>query len=85
MQSIDGHLYFYSLGERGRVAILMGLYITKLLPGPWGVQGGRRRPQVACREGWPPGNGSKIVLGVVRPQGIEGLGMTGPGETLGSP
>ena len=24
-------------------------------------------------------------LGVARPQGVEGLGMAGPGETLGSP
>jgi hypothetical protein len=42
--------------------------------------------------GRPPGlraghyrNGRKAVSGVAWPQGIEGSGMAGPGETLGSP
>jgi hypothetical protein len=51
----------------------------------WGIQGGRRRPQAARPTGEPPQNGIKAVLGVARPQGIEGLGMAGLGETLGSP
>jgi hypothetical protein len=41
-------------------------------------------------KGYPRGkktapNGRNAVLGVARPQGVEGLGMAGRGETLGSP
>jgi hypothetical protein len=32
-----------------------------------------------------PRNGSKAILELARPQGIEGSGMAGPDETLGSP
>jgi hypothetical protein len=32
-----------------------------------------------------PRNGHKAVSGLARPQGVQGLGMAGPGETLGSP
>jgi hypothetical protein len=32
-----------------------------------------------------PRNGRKAVSGVARPQGVKGLGMAGPGETLRSP
>jgi hypothetical protein len=45
----------------------------------WGVQKGKRR-----RQGHPR-NGRKAVSVVARPQGIEGSGMAGPVETLGSP
>jgi hypothetical protein len=45
----------------------------------WGIQGGRRRPQAA------PQTGHKAVWGVARPQVVEGSGMAGRGETLGSP
>jgi hypothetical protein len=45
------------------------------------VQKGRRRPQ-ATGHSW---NSHKAVSGVARPQGIDGSGMVGPGETLGSP
>ena len=46
----------------------------------WGVQRCRRRPQTAH-----PWNGRKAVSGVAHLQGVEGSGMAGPGETLGSP
>jgi hypothetical protein len=45
----------------------------------WGVQKGRSRPQGR------PRNGHKAISGVAHPQGVEGLGMAGPGETLRSP
>jgi hypothetical protein len=45
------------------------------------VENGRRPP--ALRAGYPK-NGSKAVTTMVRLQGIEGLGMAGPGEALGS-
>jgi hypothetical protein len=44
----------------------------------WGIQGARRRLQAAHSARGPP-------PGVACPQGAEGLGMVGPGETLGSP
>jgi hypothetical protein len=47
-----------------------------------GVEDGCLPP--ALQEGHPR-NGCKPVLGVAHPQGIEGLGMVGPGETLGNP
>jgi hypothetical protein len=47
-----------------------------------GVEDGRRPP--ALRAGHPR-NGRKAASGVARPQGVEGSGMAGPGETLGSP
>jgi hypothetical protein len=31
-----------------------------------------------------PRNDHKTILGVARPQGVEGSGMAGPAETLGS-
>jgi hypothetical protein len=37
-------------------------------------------PQAVCHR-----NSRKAVLRVACPQDIEGLGMAGPGETLGSP
>jgi hypothetical protein len=40
----------------------------------WGVQEGRRRPKAACPASRPP------CL-----QGVKGLGMAGPSETLESP
>jgi hypothetical protein len=49
------------------------------------IQRGRRRPQATRFAGGLPRNGLKAVLGVARPQGVEGLGMAGPGETLGCP
>jgi hypothetical protein len=47
-----------------------------------GVKDGHRLPALQARN---PRNGHKAVSGVARPQGIERLGRTGPGETLGSP
>jgi hypothetical protein len=47
-----------------------------------GVEYGHRL--LALRVGQPR-NGLKAVSGVARPQGVEGLRMAGPGETLGSP
>jgi hypothetical protein len=49
---------------------------------PKGVGNGCRPP--ALRAGHPR-NGCKAVLVATRPQGIERLGMAGPGDTLGSP
>jgi hypothetical protein len=50
--------------------------MAALAPGPYG-------------KGYPRGKktaaGRKAVWGVARPQGVEGLGMAGPHETLGSP
>jgi hypothetical protein len=40
--------------------------------------------QAACPAGGHPRNGCKAVSGMARPQGIEGYGMAGLGETLGS-
>jgi hypothetical protein len=42
------------------------------------------RRLTALQAGHPP-NGRKGVWGVARPQGVEGLGMARPGETLGRP
>jgi hypothetical protein len=52
-----------------------------------GIQGGRRWPQATRPAGGPPPPTIRPYgrLGVARPQGVEGLGMAGPGETLGSP
>jgi hypothetical protein len=47
-----------------------------------GVEDGRR--PLALRVGHPR-NGHKAVLGMARPQGVEGLGIADPYETLGSP
>jgi hypothetical protein len=47
-----------------------------------GEENGRRLP--ALRAGYPP-NGHKAVWGVARLQGLEGSGLAGLGETLGSP
>jgi hypothetical protein len=47
----------------------------------WGIQGGRRGPQVARSVVGYPRNGR---FGVACPQVIEGSGMVGPGETLES-
>jgi hypothetical protein len=44
-----------------------------------GVEDGRRL------QAGHPINTLKTVLGVARPQGIEGLGMAGPSQTSGSP
>jgi hypothetical protein len=49
---------------------------------PKGVSDGRRSP--ALRAGHPR-NGHKAVSGMAHPQPVEGLGMAGPGQTLGSP
>jgi hypothetical protein len=50
---------------------MAGLSDSLRSPGPaWGIQGGRRWPQA--------------VLGVSLSQGVEGSGMAGTGETLGS-
>jgi hypothetical protein len=46
-----------------------------------GVEDCRRPP--ALQAGYPR-TGHKAVLGVARPQGIEGSGMVGLGGTLGS-
>jgi hypothetical protein len=46
-----------------------------------GEEDGQKPP--ALQAGHPT-NGRKAVWGVARPQGIEGLGMAGPHETLGS-
>jgi hypothetical protein len=47
-----------------------------------------KRVEIECRKPalrvGHPWNGRKAVLGVARPQGIEGSGKVGPGETLGS-
>jgi hypothetical protein len=47
-----------------------------------GEEDGRRPPTLWA--GYSR-NGHNAVLGVARLQGVEGLGMAGPGETLGSP
>jgi hypothetical protein len=47
-----------------------------------GVEDGRR--PLALWAGHPR-NSHKAVLGVVHPQGVEGSGMAGSGEILGSP
>jgi hypothetical protein len=46
-----------------------------------GEEDGRRPPTQWA--GYPP-NGRKAVWAVARPQGVEGSGMAGPVETLGS-
>jgi hypothetical protein len=48
----------------------------------WGIQKGRRRPQAALSAGGRP---QKAVSEVVSTQGVEGLCMASPGETLESP
>ena len=48
----------------------------------WGVQKGRRRPQAASPAGWPAA--AACSSKPAGPQGVEGLGMAGPLETLGS-
>jgi hypothetical protein len=47
-----------------------------------GVEDSRRPPALQAGHSR---NSHKAVSGVARPQGIEGLGMVGPGDTLGSP
>jgi hypothetical protein len=47
-----------------------------------GVKDGRRPP---ARWAGHPQMGVLAVSGVARPQGVEGLGIVAPGETLGSP
>jgi hypothetical protein len=62
----------YGMGVHGRMS--------------WGIQGGGRTTagHPLCRQ--PSLNGHKAVSGVaVCPHGIEGSGMAGPGESLGSP
>jgi hypothetical protein len=50
----------------------------------WGLQVARRWPQTACPAGDPtPVGPHKAVSGVARPQGVEGLGMACPSDTLG--
>jgi hypothetical protein len=61
--------------------------IPKTHMGAWqgvykGVEDGHRLP--VLRAGHPQ-NGHKAISGVACPPGIEGLGMAGPAETLGSP
>jgi hypothetical protein len=51
----------------------------------WGFKRGTRRPRAARPASGNPRNGHKAVLGVACPQGVEGSGRAGPGETLGSP
>jgi hypothetical protein len=46
------------------------------------VEDGRRSPALRVGHPW---NSHKAVSGVACPQGVEGSGMAGPGETLGSP
>jgi hypothetical protein len=46
-----------------------------------GVEDGRRLPALSAGH---PKNGCKVVSRAAHPQGIEGLGMAGPGETLRS-
>jgi hypothetical protein len=46
-----------------------------------GVEDSRRLPTLLAGH---PQNGRKAVLEVARPQGVEGLGMKGQSETLGS-
>jgi hypothetical protein len=48
-----------------------------------GIHGRRRGPQAARPAGGPPPNSRKAIWGAVRPQGVEGSGMAGRGETLG--
>jgi hypothetical protein len=45
-----------------------------VVPGPYGL---------GYPRGYPP-NSDKAVLGVAHPQGVEGLGMAGPGGIVGS-
>jgi hypothetical protein len=45
------------------------------------VEDGRRPPTLRVSH---PRNCPKAVSGVARPQGVKGLGIAGPGETLGS-
>jgi hypothetical protein len=47
-----------------------------------GVKDGSRLPALQAGH---PRKGRKTVLGVTRPQAVEGSGMASPGETLGSP
>jgi hypothetical protein len=51
----------------------------------WGIPGvedGRRLPaQRGPARAGPPGDSGKAILGVAHLQGIEALGMVGPGET----
>jgi hypothetical protein len=47
-----------------------------------GVEDGRRLLAWSAGHPW---NGSNAISGVACPQGIDGLGMANPGETLGSP
>jgi hypothetical protein len=54
------------------------------LTGPYGKGYPRGKMAAALRAGHPPNN-RKAVWGMARPQGIEGLGIAGRGETLGSP
>jgi hypothetical protein len=46
------------------------------------VEDGHRPPALQAGH---PRNGCEAVLGVVHPQRVEGAGMAGTGETLGSP
>jgi hypothetical protein len=48
-----------------------------------GIQGGRRWLQATALWADHHRNGCKAILGVARPQGIEGSGMAGQGKTLG--
>jgi hypothetical protein len=47
-----------------------------------GVEESRRPPALWAVH---PRNGRKAFSGVARPQGLEGSGLAGPGETLGNP
>jgi hypothetical protein len=49
------------------------------------IQGGGRRCRPPALQAGHPPNGLKAIWEVARPQGVEGSGMAGPGETLGSP
>jgi hypothetical protein len=57
------------------------------LTGPSGMGYPRGHRPPALHHLWEghPRNGRKTVLGVAGPQGVEGLGMAGPCETLKSP
>jgi hypothetical protein len=59
-------------GVRGSMGVWRG--VSK------GVEDGRRMPTLWAGH---PCNGCKAISGVARPQSVEGLGMTGPRETLG--
>jgi hypothetical protein len=81
MTSIPGGIHVeMALGENVAIRWIPGSGGSRLVRCgvSKGVEDGRRPPAVRAGH-------RKAVLGVARPQGVEGLGVAGPGKTLGSP